>query len=242
MSDKFFSNVTFLCGFNGADGATSATDESNAGRTITFVNNSQLDTAQLRFGSASLLLDGTDDYLTVPDHADWTFAADPWSVEAWIRWNTGAGGLQTWCSHYNATGNQRGWVVGTNSNAIRLLYSTTGSNALILSAPWTPSNGVWYFTGVYRSGPTVYFTVDGVLLGTGNIGTDSIFNSTAALQIGTQGLGADADFNGWIDEVRITTGVCRQTTSFTPPIGPWARRKYLGVANQFAQPVINRYR
>ena len=50
-------SYALLCHFDGADGATSSTDSSSHGHTLTFGGAAQLDTAQSVFGGASLLLD-----------------------------------------------------------------------------------------------------------------------------------------------------------------------------------------
>ena len=44
----------------------------------------QISTAQSKFGGASLLLDGTGDYLTIADSNDWDFPSD-FTVELWFR-------------------------------------------------------------------------------------------------------------------------------------------------------------
>ena len=81
-----FSNVTLLSGFEGADMSTSFTDESEDARIISGFGNAQIDTAQFRFGSSSLLLDGTGDFLTLPDSDDWEFD-QAMTVEAFVRLN-----------------------------------------------------------------------------------------------------------------------------------------------------------
>ena len=58
-----------LLHMDGADTSTTFTDES--GKTWTANGNAQIDTAQSVFGGASGLFDGTGDYLSASDHADW---------------------------------------------------------------------------------------------------------------------------------------------------------------------------
>lgn len=209
-----------LLHFDGTDGSTSFIDE--MGKVWTAVNQAQLDTAQFKFGTASLLLDGTDDYITSPDAEDISFGAQNWTVEGFVRFNGDPGtGLATFVSHYDASGNQRGWVVGLNNNTLRLLYSTNGSGTTVISAAWNPATATWYHFAVARRGTTVYFFVDGALLGSSSISTDVIFDANTPLQIGTQSLGADGDVNGWLDEIRITAGHARYTAAFTPPNVPF---------------------
>ena len=70
-----FNRVSLLIPFDGSDTATSANDDSSNSHTITFAGTAQLDTAQKKFGTASLLLDGDSDYVTVGDSDHLDFAA-----------------------------------------------------------------------------------------------------------------------------------------------------------------------
>jgi len=60
-TDPDFDSVEFLSHFDGADAATTAVDESDNNHTIVFNAEAQLDTAQQKWGTASLLLDGSVD-------------------------------------------------------------------------------------------------------------------------------------------------------------------------------------
>jgi hypothetical protein len=69
-----------------------------------------------------------------------------------------------------------------------------------------------------RNGTDVKFYVNG-----NNISDSTYTNSTTysgALLIGG-GLSGTADFNGYIDDLRITKGYARYTTSFTPQRSQW---------------------
>ena len=58
VGDAHFPKVEALLPFNGTNGATSTTDLSDRGNTVTFANTAQISTAQSKFGGSSLLLDG----------------------------------------------------------------------------------------------------------------------------------------------------------------------------------------
>lgn len=219
IGDPFFDKVVASLHLDGTDGATTFTDVK--GHSFTASGNAQLDTAQARFGTASLLLDGTDDFIKSADHADWALGSGDFTIDCWVRFNgdPGTAGM-TFVSHWeaNSPANQRGWVFGLNNNTLRFLYSTDGVGSTTLSVAWNPGSATWYYVSVVRRGATVYFFVDGLLLGTASIGTASIFDANSTLQIGTQSNGADFDMNGWIDDVRITKGAARYTTTFSRPV------------------------
>lgn len=70
-----------LLNFEGADASTTMLD--NFGNTWTAAGNAQIDTAQFKFGTSSLLLDGTGDYVK---STDFTSLGDgSWEMSVWFR-------------------------------------------------------------------------------------------------------------------------------------------------------------
>lgn len=80
---------------DGTDASTSVLDSSGTPKIVTAVGNAQLDTEFWKFGTGSILFNGTTDYLTTPDHADFDFSALDWVVDMWIRPQVGGGATQT---------------------------------------------------------------------------------------------------------------------------------------------------
>lgn len=238
MSDKFFSSVQLLCGFNGTDGATSFTDESAAARTATFVGNAQLDTAQSKWGSASLLLDGSGDVVTFPDAASLELGNGDFTIQQWVRFaTTPAAETQDIITKFNATGNQRSWGMGYSAGNLRFFYSPNGATpTTILSDAWAPAANTWYYVAARRIGTSLETAVNGSILGTHNVSTTTFFNSTAVLAIGAES-GTTNPFNGHIDEVRLTVGLGR-ADAFVVPQGPFSRQKNLGTLTKGRQPVV----
>lgn len=222
--DPNFSSVKLLLHFNGADGATTSTDSSLSGHTLTFNSNAQLDTAQAKFGASSLLLALTDDTVTIPDSADWHFGLGDFTIEFFARFNSMTGS-HTFICQYNNVGNQRAWLIRYNHGATTLecQVSPDGSSVALATraeGTWTPSTGVWYHICAERASNVFRVYVDGVVIGTGdlNTSTEPVFDSTQALMIGAiNSSGVVQEFDGWIDEVRITKGVARYNGAFTPP-------------------------
>lgn len=73
---------------NGSDTSTTFTDNGDTGHTVTATGNAQVDTADKKFGTGSALFDGTGDYLTIPDHADWAADTGTFTIDFWIKFNT----------------------------------------------------------------------------------------------------------------------------------------------------------
>lgn len=80
------STTVLLLSSNGTNADTTFTDDSPiTPHTVTANGNAQLDTADKKFGSASGRFDGTGDYLTIPDDADFDLSASDGGFDAWVK-------------------------------------------------------------------------------------------------------------------------------------------------------------
>lgn len=226
--DPYWDSVVLLAGFDGADGAASFSDESpSAHGAFSFVATAQLDTAQKKFDTASLLLDGNSDRVTLPSHADWFFGAGDFTIEAFIRFNSVAGN-HIIASHYKSVGSERAWTFIFNGSTPQLNfnYSTNGSNNAAIVASWSPSVDTWYHVAVDRDASNdlrLYASGTGVL-NTLNIGATVLYDAgaTALLEIGSRDQSGPY-LNGWADEVRITKGVARFAGTYVEPTEKFPR-------------------
>ena len=181
--------------------AVGATTVNYDGPAFTADGNAQLSTAQAKFGSASLLLDGTDDFVTSDDNID--LSSGDFTVDMWIR-------------PTNVTGYKGLWQSGTSSLLNVYLIgnqvqgTVAGSTTLFLSSTRISAN-VWTMISVEREGSVHRLYINGVLeqsSSTGNRPDDGVF------AIGRNGFG---DFNGYIDELRLSSVARYGGTSFTEP-------------------------
>lgn len=201
---------------DGTDASTTFTDSSSSARTVTAVGNAQIDTAQFKFGTASGLFDGTGDFLTVPNHADFDFGSGDFTIDFWIRPHVtnvqmipmgkrANSGVVAPFAFYFPAANPLGFYSSSNGSSFDIANNRSCGN-------W--SADTWVHIAVVRSGSTWY---------TFNAGTQiSTWSSSATVMVNTDLLriGADSDgfgVNGWMDEIRVSKGVARWTADFTPP-------------------------
>jgi hypothetical protein len=76
-----------LLHMDGTNGSTTFTDTNAGGSAHTWTanGNAQISTAQSKFGGASGLFDGTGDYITTPDHADYTLGSGDFTIDLWFN-------------------------------------------------------------------------------------------------------------------------------------------------------------
>lgn len=208
--DSSFEKVSLLLYGNGPNNSTTFTDSSLHNHTVTANGNAQISTAQSKFGGASMYFYGG--YIRATDSSEFAFGTEDFTVEAWLR-GTGPF-LDTRTSLYNAG---FGYNIQSSTNNITMWdgqgnsFVYTGSNTY----DWTD----WHHVAISRSGTTLRVFVDGSLDGT----------ATTSRNLTAQGgiVGANINkvlngggakvFSGYIDDFRITKGVARYTSNFTPP-------------------------
>jgi hypothetical protein len=189
---------------------------SGSGRTITVVNDTQHDTTQQKFGASSILFDGTNDHLTVPDSADWNFSGDH-TIEMWVR-VTGKAAHQ--CLF--AKGTDADWPVLAYQAYIqhttgKIFYqisnngSSTGNMSITTTADL--SDGAWHHTAFVRYGNVWNVYIDGTSQATTTQAL-TILDESNPLSFGAQ-YTANYDFNGHMDEIRVSS-TARYTANFTP--------------------------
>lgn len=213
-----FDTYTKLCShFDGADAATAYTDP--IAGAATFVGTAQLDTAQKKFGPASLLLDGNSDYVTYPDSASWNFGTGDFTLDGQVKFNQlPASGLNAEIlSQYVDGDHEWHFDVANDAGTYKLRFISNNNpdqTAIQQTMSPQPSTGTWYHLAIVRSGNSWYLFQDGVQLGSTSTDTDDLPNLAAVLTIGN--INSTHYFNGYIDELRISKGIARWTANFTP--------------------------
>jgi hypothetical protein len=209
-----------LLHMNGTDTSTTFTDET--GKSWTASGNAQIDTAQSVFGGASGLFDGTGDFISSADHADWQLDGGSnsnfWTVDFRIRYN---GDPVTQGMIQQRVDNNNQWAIFLISGtSIRMYIQSGGTNLVILDFAWNPATTTWYHVAIVKNGTSGYMAfVDGSQVGTTQTDTDPMPDFAGSLVLGdwVDTAGSHNYLNGWLDEVRISKGIARWTANFTPP-------------------------
>jgi hypothetical protein len=203
-----FSSVSLLLHMDGADGSTTFTDSSSFARTVTRSGNTQISTAQSKFGGASALFDGASDLLTMADASELEFTGD-FAIE------TQAYPLSTQDDIIGGHDNQNvqvfriNWGGTVGDLGFFLNGATIGPFAAGIAA------NTWQHLAITRSGINTRVFVNGVQVGS------TVTTFTGSFKFNRLGGMFGLDFHGHVDEFRITTGAARYTANFTPPSAPF---------------------
>lgn len=205
-------------------------DRSASAHTVTANGNAATSTTQSKFGGSSFHFDGTGDYLSTPDSADFDFGSGDFTIDFWV--------------YMAADSASTGWTMfgqddgGANFSPITVFCdpsrhiiaysSSNGSSWDIFSgvdfgAATTPLTlNAWHHVAFTRNGTSFRCFIDGTQFGTTKTMTGTCLNSTRSLLIGNvfEGTTGAGGLNGYLQAYRVTKGVALWTATFSPPTMP----------------------
>ena len=216
---------------------TNAAIFDNSSKTVleTF-GNAQISTSIKKFGTGSILFDGTGDYLQAVYSPDIDLVRDTFTIEGWVyptsantsgsRILSTGGGVAAW----NATTGIQILVQttgGTASGGVLNLQisNNTGTPISVSTAAVVPINQ-WSFISVCVSGTTAYLGINGTVV-TGSVSGRLKPSTNPLLTVGIipgESGSSGFLFVGNMDDIRVTKGVARYTANFTPPQQPFPNR------------------
>jgi hypothetical protein len=184
------------------------------GNVLETVGNAQVATSPVKYGSGSMAFDGSGDYLVLnPATTDlYAFGSGDWTIEFWVYLNSVSGGQNIYDGRPISTATTQP-VIYMNSAVIT--YYTNASDRITGS---TLSTSQWYHIAVARSGTSTKMFVNGTQSGSTYTDSTVYTNTSQRPIIGASGFTLSTNvLNGYIDDLRITKGVCRYFANFTPP-------------------------
>jgi len=181
---------------------------------VTPFGNAQVSTAQSQFGGASLLLDGSGDYLTISGDptTNFNFGTGDFTLECWVRFTNITVQNQAILNFRdNSFANTLSF---NNNNAGKIAYT---DGIAWRNTTTTIAVNTWYHVCAARNSGVIRIFVNGTQeysqTLTNNLG------QPRGVRIGTfEDL--FAFFNGYIDEVRVSN-IARYTANFTVPTAPF---------------------
>ena len=223
--DVYFPQTKLLLPFDGVNGATTTSDLSNNNHSMTMGGSTTISSAKSKVGSTSLYSPGgAGNYGAY--FSDTVSLSGNFTIE-WWEWvvsyasegcsfvlNKGALASSAWgfiCGYYHTPTNASATVIyATTNNSSWDLAS--GASGHLLGGHLT---GQWVHRAVVRVGINWYTYQNGVQYDTWATSAAAITGSGTYNLIG--GGWANSHSNMYTDNFRITEGVARYTSAFTPP-------------------------
>jgi hypothetical protein len=236
--EPYYGATSLLLKGEGINGSTSIVDSSVNTKSVTAWGNTQISTDAKVDGGSSIYFDGNSDLISIPGNSDFDFGSGNFTIEMWfaptgtpqrdreqkglfgtnrdslltylglVSFLTYSTSLSAYSLAFYASLNANSWnIANANVTSGFNIPTNTWSHLAIVREGNTWSafvNGIKYVIGTY-SGAIPYTTAQGFGIG-----------STAAKpkSIGTYPM--VKEFEGFIDNFRVTKGAARYSSNFTP--------------------------
>jgi hypothetical protein len=206
-------------------------DVSSNGHVITTAGHTVYSTTTKKIGNASVYFDGTGDYLSVATSADFPSGTGEWTVECWYQCKTRQ--AATIMGQQEAAGGtgSTSWIIWQGSDGTLTGYFSDGGGSWDYSTAATSALTVdtWYHIAVVRSGDVITIYIDGTSAVSVTLSSGfSMAQSTQPITIGSNVYsGTPANpIDGYLDQIRVSKGIARYTTDFTPVEEPFIDDSY----------------
>ncbi len=220
-TDPDFTGVVALLHFDAADGSTVFTDSSNTGLNFVNAGTPTISTDESQFGGSSGLFIKPGEATRADADAALSLSDTDFTIEAWVFYLTSAVGTNGIGGTGTLQGSFGAWMRILSNNTVQIFIGRgIGPTAVITSA--AISRDTWThiaFTFVTAT-DTMELWIDGVSAGTTTTTLDPVATNCVIGRQYSETSGqalTDGDFEGYIDDFRITKGVARYTENFTPP-------------------------
>jgi hypothetical protein len=196
------------------------------GSTPTVYEDARIDRTDGAFGAVGCgLFDGTGDYVSFADSANWYFGSSDFTIDFRVKF-ADLTNAQVIIGQYEDANNY--WYIMKDSNAndnklsIKFVDGGGGKGEYVMTNAWSVDTAAWHQVEFNRNGASATLLIDGIsfaLTETTAFGANDVGDMAAALIIGQQNSGSY--LNGRLDELRISKGIARHTTDFTLPMGEY---------------------
>jgi hypothetical protein len=213
--DPNFSDISLLLDGEGEEGSLNVTDRSKNKFQILNTGNVRIDTSKFKYGNSSLNFDGNNS-LTVEHNEAFDFGTGDFTIEFWL-YSEGE-----WCNNGGNCGvvgqksndQSQGWQIYRDTNFPKKLNGRIGFEN---NFPTNSDVGtsVWEHWALVREGTTLKWFKNGLLDNTGSSNMN-VMTKDDFLSIGLS-MTWKGYLKGQLDDLRITKGVARYTTNFSPP-------------------------
>ena len=208
--------VKSLLHMDGTDASTTFTDET--GRIWTANGNAQIDISEKKFGTGSVLFDGSS-WINTPICDDFNLGGSDFTIDLWV--NPSILGSIGFIYGTNDTGSSNGSIGIAKLAGDNVYVSIYKDGDSSISGTITSNDvlelNIWHHIAITCLNNLVTLYINGVSNGTYDLGASVLQDALNLPTIGRNGAYTSSPFKGHIDEVRFSKGIVRWTENFTPP-------------------------
>ncbi len=222
QGDPYRNNVVLHLPMTGENNSTTFTDVSQSPKTMT-PTNAIISTAQSKWGSSGYFPNKTA-YLSTPNVSSLQLHSGDYTVELWAYFLTVPSASALMANRFYGSGDvfpfslafgTPGSLGGISGSV--LYFGYYNGNWYGVFTDFTPSINTWYHIAATRSGNAIKVFVDGVPRASMTISSQP-GAPTQEWVIGRRwDNNGDIGIDGYLQDLRITTGIARYTDAFAIP-------------------------
>lgn len=177
---------------------------------MTPAGNTQITTTSPKYGTGAILFDGAGDTLASANHASAFNLGSTCTIDFWYK--AANNNLEALIGSNESVGNSTAWFIQISGG--QLQYWVGGNQRLAANGTGV-QDGNYHHIAITQVSNTASLFFDGLIKNAGASG--SVGTNSVGVLLGTLSGFTDRYANGRFDCVRLTKGVARWTTDFTPP-------------------------
>ena len=206
-ADPFAANLVLAVPMNGSNNGTAFTDVSatirgsGTAKVIGISGHTKTVTTTSNYYGSSAFFDGSGDYLSVSNSADFDFESNDFTVECWVYLNSTSGDqyIINW-------GGESGNPFHQGINIYNGSWRIGGFNDYLIGGSTGLVANKWFHIAMTRKGGRLSAFIDGSVIG--SISAPATFNCNSSIIIGGH-YTPSLYLNGYIQDLRIYKGVAK---------------------------------
>ena len=221
-ADPHWQHVGLLMHMDGVNNGTVFPDET--GKTITRNGGPVTSTSQKKFSTAAAYFDGLNNNALVAPPINLT---SNFTVEGWVHPTSLAGYIPV-MGQWEQQDGKGSWLVAISESRIIFALGSYSPQTSLMTSSIVLNANTWNHFAIVKDGNIFKTFINGTVTSTASFAGSGLslptVNTTIGQYYGRVGaIGADGttSFRGYMDEIRITNGVSRYTSDFTPATGPF---------------------
>jgi hypothetical protein len=214
VSEQHSDKTVLLMHMDGTDGASQFPDSSTLQQSVSVAGNPVISSVQSKFGGTSAYFapDGTsNNFLEVASSSHYDWSSGDYTLEAWIYPLSYSGAMGLFGTHHSPYDCLSG--VGFSASDSNFWLSRIGCDN-VSSYYGSVTTNTWSHVAVVKNGGETLLFLNGNQVGSG--ANWSWSSGGSPFRIGYLHPGGGHSWEGYIDEVRVTKGLARYRSNFTP--------------------------
>jgi hypothetical protein len=222
-ADPYFFGVSLLLNGDGTNGAQNNTFLDSSSNSITLTRNGNLTQGSFNpYGTLwSNQTTAASSYFTLGNPSQLNPGSGDFTIEGWFNGiEYGSAGYTPLYAKYESAGRNDFFIGAYSDGSMEFAVQDTSNAYYSITAPATTTSlGVWYHFALVRNGATLTAYLNGVSLGTSNIGTATVRNSANIAISKLYGYGSNVNGGAYFSNYRYVSSAV-YTSNFTPSTVP----------------------